>query len=62
MIKYLVASFDSEDNTGRLITVHGLSVDTKEYGPVARMYGDSVDLIQLARKHGLPAAPKVGGK
>ncbi len=56
---YLVVEFDPESNTGQLITVYGLAIDTKQYGPVARMYGDTVDLIQIARRNGLAAAPKV---
>jgi hypothetical protein len=56
---YLVVEFDPEANTGNLVTIYGLSIDTKHYGPVARMYGDTVDLIQIARRNGVPQVPKV---
>ncbi len=61
-IRYLVVAFDPESNSGKLVTVFGLDTISKAYGPVLQAYGDAVDLIQLARKHGLSVAPKVGAK
>jgi hypothetical protein len=61
-IRYLVIAFDPESNTGKLVTVFGLDTISKAYGPVHQSYGDGVDLIRLARHHGLPSAPKWSAK